>query len=785
MKAIKQYSGTLVVGCVLACCLFQNVRAQRAAISQDLSSWINNNPTALIQTQPITMKAGDVPSLLQLKDAPLETFLNSLATTPQISADSIPRNRRLGNFYSLQHPEWPPLPCNSYDVPVWQMQDFYLLNDLTVDYETLSGQAMQAISWNGAGCGNSDLSNYQKYKAQSFSVIDTNFAAGNDTNLYNALLSFPNDTNALPTLQIMPYKSGNLLVKANHFDYSGETTRDFALIVNDTIDCPLFKTIDLVNSTNNNQNGWLLQGSVPPWRVTDPMFLIVSNISRTYNGFFRAIPYGGPEIEITGPQPYDVVSNTIMLQADVTDLSGVTNVQFTLDVGGIPARYAIGASNTITLNTKYNIGGAENIYFKATSKPSVYDLLDAPEDNAKLFFSGTTVFPLYFNNDIFLAYASDIASLDVGQNDIDFYATVPVSYTATIREPQSGRLLKSFSGSASPGYVFLLWNFTEQNGTTAFTNDTYVVAFVAAPSANPTNTTTLTITNKIDDGVRKGAGCFITYQEEDPGDINGSVWNSSAEFNLLQTLRSFYVDQYKSYSFTQYTTEQVGTNRNHANCVALTSLTPLWAEFMPGNLANKNYSDLTIGGVHCNADTVGFSGAYLNNKFNTYDLNRWLGGPSAGTNAVKNWRPRKTAIWGCWSGAETGDLTFPQASGIRLIGQQLETYCTKNAGFFFRGPVPQHWITGSETVTTARAALFLDAAFVSGKNAYPGGCDPTYSFRWAVQATINRYPEMDIDPKTGTTGVAMPTLFGCPKLIDTTVYDDELTRLNFNHVKEN
>ena len=61
----------------------------------------------------------------------------------------------------------------------------------------------------------------------------------------------------------------------------------------------------------------------------------------------------------------------------------------------------------------------------------------------------------------------------------------------------------------------------------------------------------------------------------------------------------------------------------------------------------------------------------------------------------------------------------------------------------------------------------------------------TYSIRWAVQSVINQYPEMDSDPKTGRTGTAMPTLFGSPKLIDTTVYDDELTRLNFSHVKEN
>jgi len=38
---------------------------------------------------------------------------------------------------------------------------------------------------------------------QVFSVVDTNAAALNDTNLYNELLSFPTDTNTGPDLQIM------------------------------------------------------------------------------------------------------------------------------------------------------------------------------------------------------------------------------------------------------------------------------------------------------------------------------------------------------------------------------------------------------------------------------------------------------------------------------------------------------------------------------------------------------------------------------------------------------
>ena len=633
-----------------------------------------------------------------------------------------------------------------------------------------------------------DISNYLKYRAQSFLVLDTNAVASTDTNLFNALASFSDDAGTNPVLQVMPYQDHCLLFKASHFDYSGETARDFCLAVCDKVETPLYKTFNLVTASNNVQNGgWLAQGTVSHEQMTDPMFLMVSNTSRIYNGFFRAIPYGGPQVDVVGIQANDAVSNTINFQAVVTDLSGVTNVTFGMDAYGIPVRNSITGTNTISLDTRYNFNGAENLNFNITTKPTVYSSEITSLDNAKQFYSTTTVLPLDFENPVFLAYASDVASLDIGQNDIDFYATVSISYTASIKDLATGRTLKNFSSSASPGFVYLLWNFTEQDGTTPYTNDTYVVQFnVTSPNLGNLvikpktgGGSSFSLTNKIDDGVRKGAGCFITYQEEDPGDTTGSYWNDKADMWDRQTLRQLYVDQYKSLSLTQYTTDQVGTNRNHANCVPLSGSATEWSGFMPGNLANNNYSDLTAGGVHCDGDSVGYSKAYYNNKFYTYDLFNWVKNSSVG----KKWRLRKTVLWGCWSGADTGSMTFPQACGIRPVSQQMTTYCRKNAGLFFKGGSPQIWVTGGITITSAQVSEALDQAFICGKNAVPGSCDPTYSIDWAIRSVIDTYPEMLTDPVHNKPSI--PSLFGCPKLIDTTVYDDEITKLDFSHVKEN
>ena len=230
--------------------------------------------------------------------------------------------------------------------------------------------------------------------AQSFSLIDTNDAAVNDTNLFNACVAFGNDTNTYPVLQIAQYQPGCLVIKASHFDYSSDT-RDFCIVVCDKLDTPLFKNMDIYAPSNNVENGgWLVQGSVPQWQVSDPMYMVVSNISTVYNAFFQAIPYAGPVITWSGANPYDTVSNSVALQATIADLSGVTNESWTVDVGGTSARYTVGASNTFTFDTKYNADGVNNVDMTVGNQARIIDTNNLP-DNAKVFFSSDSSMGAY------------------------------------------------------------------------------------------------------------------------------------------------------------------------------------------------------------------------------------------------------------------------------------------------------------------------------------------------------------------------------------------------------
>lgn len=118
--------------------------------------------------------------------------------------------------------------------------------------------------------------NYEKFANQGFSLIDTNYAASYDTNLYDVCISFPPVTGTDATLQIQRYGNG-VVIRALNFDYAAES-RDFALIVCDDVARPTWKEIDF-DGVSDAQDGWLVQGTVPNWKVAGEMFFQVTNIS--------------------------------------------------------------------------------------------------------------------------------------------------------------------------------------------------------------------------------------------------------------------------------------------------------------------------------------------------------------------------------------------------------------------------------------------------------------------------------------------------------------------------
>lgn len=241
---------------------------------------------------------------------------------------------------------------------------------------------------------------------------------------------------------------------------------------------------------------------------------------------------------------------------------------------------------------------------------------------------------------------------------------------------------------------------------------------------------------------------------------------------------------YLWFSLTQYDPSVVGANRNYSSFTDLSPTTPVWQQFLKPALTNQlapddcMYSDLTIMQAHGSGGTIG-GGPYLTNEFLPLDLGLWV--KAAG---VVDYRLRKAAFWTCYSSSYDEKFngltaiysTFPEACGIRPEGLQEVSYMRKNCGLFFNGLLPQGGYGGTGSTVTAQAAEGLDQIWVCGKNGYPGGCDPTYSWQFCINAARGLFdPQMD---------QAGPLLAGLPQMIYSSVYDNQLMALDFVNVKQ-
>jgi hypothetical protein len=116
------------------------VKLQAQTLTADSGS-----DSASSSPEPIVMNTSDMATVKTLSDAELAAFISALDATPTISYDALP-HPEAGTFYSLQHPDWPPLPCDTSLSAVWQMNGFYLLNDVYFDYSAAATRKTTMLS---------------------------------------------------------------------------------------------------------------------------------------------------------------------------------------------------------------------------------------------------------------------------------------------------------------------------------------------------------------------------------------------------------------------------------------------------------------------------------------------------------------------------------------------------------------------------------------------------------------------------------------------------------------
>lgn len=152
---------------------------------------------AAIKSTTLPLSATNIALLNSLSDDDLGTLMAALANTPTISAELLPRSGLGGTYFSLQHPNWPPLPGDMTGVPVWQLSGgCYLLNDLEVIYGTplsanlsMSFNGVQAMSVPSPGGGSGGGSGANYYSG----IAPINFG----TNLWVDLLNVSNQLASL------------------------------------------------------------------------------------------------------------------------------------------------------------------------------------------------------------------------------------------------------------------------------------------------------------------------------------------------------------------------------------------------------------------------------------------------------------------------------------------------------------------------------------------------------------------------------------------------------------
>jgi alpha-tubulin suppressor-like RCC1 family protein len=92
------------------------------------------------ETAAIPSSPANLSSLESYSDAQLEQVLNELAAMPLIWPTNLPNNGMGGTYWSLAHPDWPPLPCME-GIPAWEISsNFFLLDDIEYP-ETVSANS--------------------------------------------------------------------------------------------------------------------------------------------------------------------------------------------------------------------------------------------------------------------------------------------------------------------------------------------------------------------------------------------------------------------------------------------------------------------------------------------------------------------------------------------------------------------------------------------------------------------------------------------------------------------
>lgn len=493
-------------------------------------------------------------------------------------------------------------------------------------------------------------------------------------------------------------------------------------------------------------------------------------------------------MQLTGPLPYDVVSEDLLLNATIADLSGTTNHSFAVRVDGDEAYYSLSGS-TITLDTRYSPADICSVYLHVANRASVYNPTNILAENAKIYFSGSDFIPLEFTNSTYMIFAGNNSSPEIGETYALFAIDRPREIDATITDPADGRLVAHYSGYVPYAAVVQIpWDFKNSDGSD-YTNDTYVISFSAYdppvlgdPQASPPPP--ITPTNSIArTGVRLAGWNAITYEEEDPKFPAGPYLNSEGA-KYVGGLTVFYENLYWNdwLSIPQYFPSQIGFFRDNPPGEFPYKLTQgtenWWANKVFWACTNSFVSDFNYYMGHANGTELG--GGPRGSKFVMQYLDSTTAKGWVSSAPGPDFRMRKIALWACYTDSPEATTaggalpTWAEAFGIRETWKQRSSMLGKNVGLVFGGELPQGGYSGTLGGTSVEVAATFDNLWVCGPTPWPGACDPTYAFSWCLNVVRGISPEVD---------KGVPQWVGFPYVPYAGIYDSELRTNNISHIR--
>jgi hypothetical protein len=396
---------------------------------------------------------------------PLTNFAQNAPSSPEAGS----------TFYSLQHPDQPPLPFNLFpELPLYEVKPkVYVIDDQSVDYS----QSLMTASGGPPVPGRGG-------QPQLPPILPPHTSTLGLTTLWVNISLNPPTNFFLDVFNTMPGVQYGVGAKSS-------------------IDSDPFNTWRLVTEFEATTTTQRLAGA-----ASSPM---------RFYGAVNLDEYVGPRVQIVSPTSGSTVSGDVSVEVRVNDILPLANIE--VFVGEtLAGTVRAGQGGKVTIPSYWFPNGPQEIGVIVVNEGTFVDTDGDGVTDSPFAMRGWASVPVTFSNEVYMTSFSHLYSA-AGSITLDYATTVPRTYTFEVFR-LSGELLHTQNGASSDGNINPQWDFTNLSGQPANDNG-YVFSLTTNPQgmAAAAGQRTIRSTNFFDKGVTVGK-YVISYGEWPRQDFN-------------------------------------------------------------------------------------------------------------------------------------------------------------------------------------------------------------------------------------------------------------------------